>query len=55
MTQSTLSKPASKPVPLEEYEQKIREKAYLLWEADGCPESDGVSYWLQAEQDLLSE
>ena len=34
--------------------QAIREKAYLLWEEAGRPESDGVEFWLRAEQDLQS-
>lgn len=33
-------------------EESIREKAYLLWEAAGYPEGDGVDFWLQAEQAL---
>jgi hypothetical protein len=49
------SKLKSKPIPLEEYEQKIRIEAYLLWEKDGYPLSDGVKYWLQAEQNLKTK
>lgn len=30
-------------------ESDIREAAYLLWEAAGRPETDGVSFWLEAE------
>lgn len=33
-------------------EDQIRELAYHKWEADGRPESDGVTYWLQAEEEL---
>ena len=33
------------------FEAEIREKAYLLWEAAGCPPGDGVEFWLQAEAD----
>lgn len=36
-------------------EDSVREKAYLLWEAAGYPEGDGVDFWLQAEQALSSE
>ena len=30
----------------------INRNAYSLWEAAGCPESDGVEFWLRAEKDL---
>jgi len=33
-------------------DDKIRELAYLKWEAAGYPQSDGVQYWLQAEEEL---
>lgn len=33
-------------------EGKIRELAYLKWEAAGCPQTDGVEFWLQAEEEL---
>ena len=33
-------------------EQAVRERAYILWEEAGRPDSDGVEFWLQAEQDL---
>lgn len=33
-------------------EEQIREKAYHLWEEAGRPESDGVEFWLRAEQEL---
>lgn len=36
-------------------EDQIRETAYLLWEAAGYPESDGVDFWLQAEKSLYGE
>lgn len=34
-------------------EEDIRQKAYLLWEEAGRPESDGVEFWLRAETELL--
>jgi len=34
---------------------KIREVAYLKWEAAGCPCGDGVEFWLQAEAELVSK
>jgi hypothetical protein len=27
-------------------------RAYLLWEAAGRPEGDGIRFWLEAEQEL---
>lgn len=35
-------------------EEDIRQKAYLLWEDAGRPDSDGVEFWLRAEAELLS-
>jgi hypothetical protein len=39
--------------PLEPYDeataQRIRERAYHLWEADGCPENRAEEYWERAE------
>ncbi len=29
-------------------EQEIRERAYLLWEKDGCPEGRSEEYWARA-------
>ena len=31
---------------------EIRMAAYLKWEAAGRPESDGVQFWSEAEQEL---
>lgn len=33
-------------------EEEIREKAYLLWEEAGCPQSDGTEFWVEAERQL---
>jgi len=32
--------------------EQIRKRAYLLWERDGCPTTDGLHYWLKAERQL---
>ncbi len=29
-------------------DQRIRERAYYLWEADGCPEGSDLEYWERA-------
>lgn len=34
----------------EDPDQKIREKAYQLWEEAGCPECDGLKFWYEAEK-----
>lgn len=36
-------------VNVEKLKQEIREKAYYLWLNAGKPESDGVEFWLEAE------
>ena len=41
-------KPNGKPVT----EQAIRVRAYQKWEAAGKPGGDGVSFWIEAEQEL---
>ena len=41
---STRPHPATAP----EREQRIRERAYLLWEADGGPHGRDVEYWERA-------
>ena len=32
------------------YNNKIRERAYFLWEQAGRPISDGIEFWLKAER-----
>jgi hypothetical protein len=44
---------STRSIPLPS-ESAIREKAYLLWEEAGRPESDGVEFWVRAEQELQS-
>jgi hypothetical protein len=33
----------------------IRERAYYLWIADGCPEGKSDAYWLDAQRALLAQ
>lgn len=40
---------AGQPVSPEE----IRLRAYLKWEAAGRPGGDGLSFWVEAERELL--
>ena len=37
------------------YENTIRQRAYGQWQAAGCPEGDGVEFWLEAERALASQ
>ena len=32
----------------------LRTRAFLKWEAAGCPAGDGVLFWLEAERELQS-
>ena len=36
----------------EELLQRIRERAFELWEGEGRPEGREMEYWLRAEQEL---
>ena len=38
-----------------ELRRRIAERAYALWEADGRPEGRALEYWLQAEQEILTQ
>ncbi|MPZ40906.1 MAG: DUF2934 domain-containing protein [Rhizobiales bacterium] len=39
----------------EDLEQKIRERAYHLWVAEGCRDGESDRHWLVAERELLGE
>ncbi len=39
----------------QDLEQRIRERAYHLWVADGCRDGEADSHWLTAERDVLAE
>lgn len=36
-------------------EERIRTRAYELWEAEGRPEGREIDHWLQAVQELAAE
>ena len=36
-------------------EQRIRERAYALWQEQGCPEGNDHEFWFRAEQEIASE
>jgi len=35
--------------------EQISERAYALWEADGCPDGRDQEYWFRAESQLRDE
>ena len=38
------------------FEQRVRDRAYLMWEAEGCPAGRDVEHWrLSEEQEMLAE
>lgn len=39
-------------MPAEKDVDRIRERAYELWQQDGCPDGRSLEYWLRAEADL---
>jgi len=40
---------------LEMLAQRIRVRAYYLWEGEGCPEGNALEIWLRAEQQALTD
>ena len=36
-------------------EDTVRQRAYDQWQAAGCPEGDGVEFWLEAEREVASQ
>lgn len=36
-------------------EQRIRERAYQLWESEGCPEGQAMRHWHEACQQIQAE
>lgn len=36
-------------------EQRIREKAYELWQTDGAPEGKADEYWHRAREQIAAE
>ena len=37
------------------HEQRIRERAYQLWEQAGRPDGKEVEHWLRAESEIAAE
>jgi hypothetical protein len=36
-------------------EERIRQRAYKLWEAGGKPDGGAEAFWLQAERELFGD
>ncbi len=49
-TQPTTIETENPLAPSPEYEQRMRERAYHLWEADGCPCGNADEYWERARE-----
>ena len=37
------------------HEQRVRERAYEIWQKAGCPEGASAEHWLQAEAEIFGE
>jgi hypothetical protein len=37
------------------HEQRVRERAYAIWEAEGRPDGKEHEHWLRAEADIAVE
>jgi hypothetical protein len=37
------------------HEQRVRERAYQIWEEAGRPEGKAVEHWLQAEAEISAQ
>ena len=35
--------------------EKIRERAYSLWESEGCDHGRDMEYWYRAEADIVKD
>jgi hypothetical protein len=38
-----------------DFENRIRARAYEIWENEGCPHGRDREFWLQAERELLEQ
>ena len=36
----------------QDIEQRIRDRAYAIWQEQGCPEGSDYEHWLMAEQEV---
>ena len=39
----------------EAWQQRVRERAYAIWQRKGSPDGSAEQFWLMAEEELLAE
>ena len=39
---------------MQDLEQRIRDRAYHLWMAEGCPDGNAEVHWLKAQREVLA-
>jgi hypothetical protein len=39
----------------EAWQQRVRERAYAIWQLEGSPDGAAEQFWLMAEEELLAE
>jgi Protein of unknown function (DUF2934) len=39
---------------MQDLEQTIRERAYHLWMAEGCPDGNAEGHWIAAQREVLA-
>jgi hypothetical protein len=37
------------------HDERVRERAYAIWQAAGCPEGKSHEHWAQAEAEIATE
>ncbi|HUA33043.1 MAG TPA: DUF2934 domain-containing protein [Candidatus Binataceae bacterium] len=37
---------------MSDFAQRIRERAYQIWQSKGCPDGEAEQHWCQAEREL---
>ncbi len=37
------------------HEHRVRDRAYEIWQAEGCPEGKEHEHWLRAEAEIAAE
>ncbi len=43
------------PAPSEDIRERVRRRAYQLWEQSGFQHGQDLEHWLKAEQEILDE
>lgn len=54
-TPSQSTSEGSTQISTDHHDDEVRRLAYAKWEAAGCPGSDGIEFWLAAEQELTGK